>query len=144
MNGFLKGFGAIRPNPDTVVFAVNGKVASRDRAGVGGLRVAIVDKNVGEGRDILLAEAMTNGDGSYRATFIIAGLLQRDKERPDLQARVFAGERFLGSSEVCYNATKRETLNVLLTEGAASALPSELETLTSDLTSHFKGNLRDL
>ena len=144
MNGFLKGFGAIRPNPDTVVFAVNGKVTSRDRAGVGGLRVAIVDKNVGEGRDILLAEAITNGDGSYRTTFIIGGLLQRDKERPDLQAHVFAGERLLGSSKVCYNATKRETLNVLLTEGAASALPSELETLTSDLTTHFKGNLRDL
>ena len=71
-----------------------------------------VDKNVGEGRDILLAEAITNGDGSYRTTFIIGGFLQRDKERPDLQAHVFAGERLLGSSKVCYNATKRETLDV--------------------------------
>ena len=130
MNGFLKGFGAIRPNPDTVVFAVNGKVTSRDRAGVGGLRVAIVDKNVGEGRDILLAEAITNGDGSYRTTFIIGGLLQRGKERPDLQARVFAGERFLGASKVSLQRHEPRDPECPLDGGRRSALPSELETLT--------------
>jgi len=93
------------------------------------LRVRIVDKNVGD--DVLLAEAISGEDGAYQATFTDANLRERGKARPDLQARVFSGEKFLGASEVRYNASNRETLNVLLDRKASAALRSEHETLTS-------------
>jgi peptidoglycan hydrolase-like protein with peptidoglycan-binding domain len=133
MNAFLKALGASRPDRDEVVFAVQGRVVSRDRAGVGDLRIVIVDRNVGQNQDVHLAEATTGDDGCFRVTFTLARLRDRHKERPDLQARVFAGETFLGASVVRYNASNRETLDVALSETAAVALPSELETLTSAL-----------
>jgi hypothetical protein len=118
-------------------------VISRQRAGVGGLRVVIVDRNVGEDRGLPLTEAPTGDDGRYRAAFTLVQLRDPGKKRADLQARVFAGETFRGASAVRYNASNRETLNFALTEPAASALPSELKTLTSVLSTHFRGNLRD-
>ena len=39
---------------------------------------------------------------------------------------------------------EHETLNVLLDDKAASALPSEYEVLTNVVTSQFKGKLGDL
>src|SRR5262249_31988341 len=75
-------------------YRVEGKVASRARAGVGGLRVQVVDKNVGQ--DVPLAEVSTSNDGSYRTTFPYGG----PKQKPDLQARVLGGEKFLGASDV--------------------------------------------
>jgi hypothetical protein len=119
-------------------YRVEGKVASRLRAGVGGLRVQIVDKHVGP--DVQLAEVSTADDGSYRATFPYAG----PKQQPDLQARVLAGEKFLGASDVRYNASNAETLHVVLPDGANVALASEHETLTGALRPHFSGNLREL
>ena len=142
LNSFLKDLGAIGPGQDRAVFEVKGKVASRLRAGVGGLRVEIVDKNVGE--DVRLGEAATDDGGAYQATFPITGLQERCKQRPDLQARAFTGETFLGASEVRYNASDRETLNILLTDEASSALASEHETLIGALTARCRGSLRDL
>ena len=79
-------------------FRVVGKVASDTRPGVGGLRVVIVDKNVGG--DVTVFETTTNADGNYRAAFTYAG----QKQKPDLQVRAFHSEVFLGASEVRYNA----------------------------------------
>ena len=104
---------------DGATFEVEGQVVSRVSAAVGGLRVLIVDKTVGD--DELLREAVTDEGGAYQATFTGAGLRRRGKDRPDLQARVFADDTFLGASEVRYNASNRETLNVLLTEEATAA-----------------------
>ena len=123
-------------------FTVEGEVTSRSRAGVGGLRVEIVDKNVG--LDVRLAEAVTTSSGAYISRFRPTHLRERGKQHPDLQVRAFSGQTLLGASEVRYNASTRETLNVFMTEKASSALPSELETLTSDLSTHFKGRLGDL
>jgi peptidoglycan hydrolase-like protein with peptidoglycan-binding domain len=123
-------------------FTVEGKVVSPLRAGVGGLRIEIVDKNVRQ--DAYLAEAVTYADGTYRSTFPITDLHQRGKQKPDLQARAFAGKTFIGASEVRYNASNREMLNILLTKESAPALPSEHETLTGALSAHVNGNLRDL
>jgi len=134
-----KGAGAV-PGPE--VFTVDGKVASINRAGVGGLRVQIVDKNVCNDQD--LTETITNDDGAYQAAFKAASLQKLGKQRPDLQARVFAGQKFLAASEVRYNASNQETLNVLLTQETSSALPSEHETLTKALSVHSQGNLADL
>jgi Neuraminidase-like domain/Salmonella virulence plasmid 28.1kDa A protein len=123
-------------------FQVEGKVSSRVSAGVSGLRVQIVDKTVGA--DVQLAEAVTAESGEYNAAFTGASLRERGKESPDLQARVFAGETLLAASEVRYNASNRETLNIMLDEKAAAELQSEHETLTSALSAHFTGRLADL
>ena len=119
-------------------FRVVGKVASDTRAGIGGLRVVIVDKNIGG--DVTVFATITNVDGSYRAAFTYAG----QKQKPDLQARALRGEAFLGASEVRYNAANDETLNVLVQVAADTALATEHETLTKDLAAHFAGNLHDL
>src|SRR5215218_5036443 len=121
-------------------YRVEGKVAIRSRIGLGGLRARIVDKNIGA--DVQLAEVATDDDGSYRATFTYAG----PKQKPDLQARVLAvaGDTFLGASDVHYDASRLETLNVLLEDKAASALPSEHEVLTGAFASQFTGKLGDL
>jgi peptidoglycan hydrolase-like protein with peptidoglycan-binding domain len=135
---------AVNAAVDLVTFTVDGHVVSHERAGVGGLQVAIVDKNAGGSGDARLAEATTNGAGAYRVTFTVGALRQRGKERPDLQARVTAGGRFLGASDVRYDAANRETLNVFLAERVASSLPSEHETLSASLSNHFGGRLREL
>ena len=121
---------------------VDGKVASRVSASVGGLRVVIVDKGIGG--DVQLAETSTNEGGAYQVIFSDSDVRQRGKAQPDLQARVFAGDVFLDASDVHYNASQHETLNVLLEDQAASALRSEHEVLTGALASQFTGKLGDL
>jgi ABC toxin N-terminal region/Neuraminidase-like domain/Putative peptidoglycan binding domain len=133
---------AINAAVNAITFNVDGRVLSRTRAGVGGLRVTIVDKNVGS--DVRLAEAVADADGGYTVRFIAANPGQRRKERLDLQARVLAGETFLGASNVRYNASNRETLDVVLSEKSDASLPSEHETLVGSLGAHFLGSLRDL
>lgn len=123
----------------TAGFVVEGRVLSDVRAGVGGLRVEIVDKNVG--LDKRIKHATTDPDGRYRVGFTAA---EAGKARPDLQAQAYRGDRLLAMSEIRYNASPREVLNVVVPAAAASALPSEYETLTGALSAHFKGNLRDL
>ena len=43
---------------------------------------------------------------SYQATFDDSEVQHRGKTQPDLQARVFAGDSFLGVSDVHYNASR--------------------------------------
>lgn len=124
-------------------YHVIGRVVSRVSASTDGLRVVLVDKSVGG--DIPLAEAITSSRGYYEASFSQAGVRGRGKEKPDLQARVYSGERFLAASDVRYDASPREkNLNVLLSESASTALRSEHETLNAALSIHYKGNLREL
>ena len=125
-----------------ITYHVEGRVTSSVRTGVGGLRVRIMDKTVG--KDVKLEVAVTDDEGKYQATFTDADLQNRGKARPDLQAHVFAGKTFLGASDVHYNASALETLNILLTDEASKSLPAEYETLTRDLSKHFKGRLGDL
>lgn len=126
----------------SVVFIIKGKVASRSRAGVVGLRVEILDKNVGE--DVPLAKALTDDSGNYQASFTGDGFLQQGKTLLDLQARVVSGEVLLGASEVRYNASTDETLNILLSDDKSATLPAEYESLTGDLTKHYKGRFGEL
>lgn len=122
-------------------YSVSGRVTSAGRPGVGGLRVQIVDRNVGE--DVPLAEAATDDRGRYQAGFTAASLRERGKDRPDLQARVHAGEVFLAASAVRYDAGAHETLDVELPAGSA-AMASEWETLTGALAALYDGRLGDL
>ncbi|MDQ7015622.1 MAG: PA14 domain-containing protein,virulence plasmid 28 protein, partial [Gammaproteobacteria bacterium] len=121
---------------------VNGSVVSRNRAGVEGLQVNIVDKNIG--KDTLVAKAITDKTGNYTTTVTLTDLKKERKQSPDLQAHVFAGKQPLGRSEIRYNATEKETLNVILSAQAETALPSEYETLTGTLSSHVKGEIGSL
>ena len=127
---------------DRTIYQVMGRVSSPVGGSLEGLRVGIVDKTVGD--DVQLAEATTDDGGAYLATFTSDELRARGKAQPDLQARVFAGEVFLGASDVRYNASNRETLNVVLEEKSGSTLRSEHEVLTGALAGHFKGKLGDL
>src|SRR5439155_23798518 len=78
----------IVPGVDIISYRVEGKVASRVSASVGGLRVVIVDKGVGG--DVQLTETSTNEGGAYQTTFSDSDVRRRGKAPPDLQARVFA------------------------------------------------------
>jgi hypothetical protein len=120
------------------VFHVAGMVASSTRAGLGGLQLLIVDKNVGG--DQRLAETTSSPDGSYSVAFTYGG----PKRKPDLQTRAFSGSTLLGTSEVRYDASNLVTLNVPIHDTADAFLPGEHESLTRDLAAHFTGNLRDL
>lgn len=123
-------------------YNVSGKVFSRDRAGVVGLRVEIVDKNVGF--DVRLVETGTDERGGYKASFPAASFRERsNKARPDLQARVYVGSDFVAASEVRYDATTDETLNVSLPPDAAG-LASEYETLTAAIAAYYNGRPGDL
>lgn len=133
---------AIKKSVEALSFAVNGVVSSPFRAGVGGLIVRVIDKNVGS--DITLAETVTKIEGSYKASFEISSAVRRGKQSPDLQVQVFSREKLIGASEVRYNAPNNVAINVWLTKEANDSLPSEYETLTSTLQAQFKGNLRDL
>ena len=130
------------PSSDLKPYRVEGKVASRVRASLDGLRVVIVDKGVGG--DVQLVQATTDDGGAYQATFSDSDLRRRGKAHPDLQARVFAGDSYLGASDVRYNASQHEALNVLLEDKAALALRSEHEVLISALARQYTGKLGDL
>ena len=121
---------------------VEGTVASRVSASVGGLRVALIDKGVGG--DVQLAETVTDEHGAFQLTFSDREVRQRGKILPDVQVRVVSGETLLGASEVRYNASQHETLNVLLEDAARANLRSEHEVLTNDLAIHVKGRLGEL
>jgi hypothetical protein len=144
LNALLNELGLLDlpQEPDPRSYRVEGKVVSRTSASIGGLRVVIVDRGVGG--DLPLAEVTTDPDGRYQAGFTDAQFRRRGKAQPDLQARVFLGETLLGASDVRYNASEHETLDVLLDEKSSAALPSEYETLTSALSVHYQGNLGDL
>lgn len=131
---------------ETKNYTVSGKVSSPDRAGVGGLRVLIVDKNVGQAQDVMLVETTTIPGGHYRAGFTDDSLRERGKAQPDLQVQAYIGTTFLKSSEIRYNAytaTLHETLDVILPANS-SALPSEYETLLGAIATQYKGKLSEL
>jgi peptidoglycan hydrolase-like protein with peptidoglycan-binding domain len=127
--------------PGGASFAVSGRVSSNSRAGLGGLRVVIVDKNVGA--DVPLAQGVTVDGGTYQVAFTTDPLLQASKAMPDLQARVYVGDSFLAASDVRYNTKSPAVLDVLLPDTTAG-LPTEYESLTAALTANYKGSLTGL
>ena len=118
LNRLLTVLGALNSSH---AFEVSGRVYSADRAGVGGLRVQVVDKNAGP--DVLLAEGTTDDAGKYTLSYSTAQVIERGKSAPDIQVRVLSGEVLLGASEVRYNATPGETLDVLLPATASRNAP---------------------
>jgi peptidoglycan hydrolase-like protein with peptidoglycan-binding domain len=129
---------ALHPPTSTV----SGRVYSTQRAGVGGLRLQVVDKNAGP--DVLLAEGTTSERGAYSINYSTAMLVQQSKSAPDLQVRALAGNTQLGASEVRYGASPNETLDIVVPDSSAAALASEHETLTGAIAAHFTGKLADV
>ena len=74
---------AINGEVDSLIsYTVTGTVWSPDRADVSGLHVKIVDKNVGEGGDVVLAESDTDVHGHYKVCFDSTSMRQRQKAAP--------------------------------------------------------------
>jgi hypothetical protein len=122
-------------------YSVTGTVRSPDRAGVGGLHVVIVDRQIE--RSVTLAETHTDLTGSYEVQFSARRLLECHKTRPDLQARVYAGTTLLATSATRYNATQNEVLDVTLPPDVTS-LPSEWDSLIAALEGLCVDDLADL
>jgi hypothetical protein len=117
--------------------SVEGVVSSPGRGPIANVLVEIVDKNPGP--HVSLATATTDHNGRYHASYSPPP----HKTKPDICARVFAGQTLLGVSAVRYNAGTRETLSVAIPAGA-EGLPSEFETLTAALAQGHAGKLADL
>lgn len=124
-------------------YVVSGKVTSPVSAGVAGLSLQLVDKNVGG--DVNLATGTTGGGGAYSISVVIplTSLRARNKSTPDFQIRVLSGSNLLAASSVAYNAPLAVTLNVSL-PAAATGLSSEYESLTGNLSALYKGQLSTL
>jgi hypothetical protein len=106
-------------------YTVSGTVTSPVSAGVGGLTVQLVAKNVGQ--DTLLTSSSTDPQGAYRLSAV------SPLAKPALQIRVFAGNSFLAASVVVYNAPPTVTIDVTLPADAIG-LPSEYETLAGTIS----------
>jgi hypothetical protein len=121
-------------------YNVTGVITSPTSPSVWGLRIQLVDKNIGP--DVLLGETTTDIQGHYELHVNVpaASLRARNKTHPDLQVRVLVGDRFLAASEIKYNASTTDNLDVALPADAAD-LPSEYETLTAQLATFFAHHL---
>jgi len=115
-----------------VAYVVTGTVSSPVSTAVGGLDLALVDKNVG--RDVVLVTGATDALGQFSLTAELspASLAARHKTSPDLQVQVLQAGAISASSIVRYNATTVEELDVVLP--ATAALPSEYETPPASAT----------
>jgi Neuraminidase-like domain/Putative peptidoglycan binding domain len=129
-------------------FAVTGNVTSAVSAGLNGLSVRLVDKNVGG--DVILASATTGAAGAYSFSVVVGPptLRARFKSAPDLQTQVIEltdGQvaKIVAVSPVVISAKSPLVLDIALPNDAMS-LPSEYETLTLSLSNLYAGKLRDL
>lgn len=121
-------------------YTVHGTVWSSVSAGVAGLQIQLIDKNVGA--DITIASGATGAGGNYSISAAItpASLRARQKSKPDFQVQVLAGQTFIAASDIAYNAALDTTLNVIL-PADNTALVSEYETLTASLGAAYQGKL---
>src|SRR5262252_8044042 len=120
-------------------FLVQGRVTSRTRAGVNGLRVDIVDVKVGGSK--VLKTATTDPAGRFEASLSSA---PQGKAGFDLQARAYAGDKLVGASEIRYDAAGGAILNVMIADAEASLLGSEYDALSQSIGACFKGGLDTL
>jgi Neuraminidase-like domain/Putative peptidoglycan binding domain len=121
---------------------VSGSVYSALSAGVGGLNIQVVDKNAGP--DLLLALGAADDRGFYSVHYSPAAALRQGKSAPDIQVRVLAANTLVSVSEVRYDATATEVLDIVLPDSTAATLSSEYSMLTSAVAAHYQGKLGNL
>jgi peptidoglycan hydrolase-like protein with peptidoglycan-binding domain len=129
-------------------FVVSGHVTSAVSAGLGGLSVRLVDKNVGS--DVVLATAATDAAGAFNLSVVIGPptLKTRSKVAPDLQTQVAdpgdgPAVKIVAVSPVAISAKSPLVLDIALPNDAAG-LPSEYETLIASVALIYAGRLKDL
>ena len=130
-------------------FVVSGHVTSATSLALSGLKVQLVDKNVGG--DIASGTPATTGiDGAYSISVVVGPptLAARLKAKPDLQTQVVTvgangASTVLAASAVAVDAVSPLTLNIAL-PAATPSLPSEYETLTAALRRRTSVRLKDL
>ena len=123
-------------------FTVSGRIYNGLSACVGGLNIRVVDENAGP--DVLLGTAVTDSQGIYSVQYPSAAALQQGKAAPNIQVRAFVDGKLVGASAARYDATATETLDIVVPNAAAAALPSEYATLTSSIAGYHYGRLSDL
>ena len=121
-----------------LVFTVSGHVYSAVRAGTAGLSLHVVDKNAGP--DIVIGTGSTGSNGAYSISYGIATVLRRNKKTPDIQIRVYNEATLLGSSDVRYNASSSEIIDVRLPDSASGSMASEFESLTGAIAANYTGS----
>ena len=131
------------PGDDPNLYVVRGSVIAPGNPSVGGLALTLVDKNVGG--DVLVAQGSTGAVGEYTIEADIApdALKQRMKEAPDLQVQVLVGGAVVARSQVVYQASHTEELDIGLPAGT-TGLVSEYETVVSAIGSVYQGPLDQL
>jgi hypothetical protein len=120
--------------------AVHGRISSRSSASVGGLRVEVLDLNVGADR--IVAETTTDARGLYSTPYPREKLGDGQKTRADLQVTVVIGDRVVARSVVRYNASDDEQID--LTLPADAQLLSEYETVQEAIAAVYPGALSAL
>ena len=125
-----------------VPFHVRVTVTSPVPAAVAGLRVALFDRRIGG--DAPLDHDTTDAAGICNLSFPRAALLKQGRDRPDLIAKVSAGDRVIASSVLLVDAPDGAHLEVRLPESARPALRSETESLVSELLSLTDGSFKNL
>jgi hypothetical protein len=127
------------PNP----YVVTGSVVAFGSPSVGGLALTLVDRNVGG--DIVVAQGSTGPAGEYtiEADINLEALKQRMKTVPDLQVQVLVGGVVVARSQVIYQASHTEQIDVGLPAGT-TGLVSEYETVLAAISSVYPGPLDQL
>jgi len=112
-------------------FIVSGRVVSHELRGVEGLRVRVVDKNIG--KDLPLGETRTGERGDYEIRYS-PKKIRKGKRKPDVQVQALDQKgKILAASNVRYNAGPRESgLDVIIPEEKLPS-PPELPRLQADL-----------
>ena len=129
-------------------FVVTGHVSSATSLALAGLKVQLVDKNVGG--DVVTGSSTTGADGAYSISVVIGPPIMalRFKRSPDLQTQVVTvdangAQTIRATSPVAVNATSPLVLDIALPE-AMPDLQSEYETLMASLRRLTAVRLKDL
>ena len=139
INRLLKEKGLL----DSEQFTVSGKVVTDTSSPVAGVGVTAFDERIAG--NVLLNQALTDGEGNYSITY--APTILNGKAKPDIfiivaEARNPKNE--VGRSTVKYNAASNEIINVVINADKAPRSP-EYDRLLAELQPFLEGkNLRDL
>ncbi len=121
------------------IFVVQGTIFQENALTLSDVRVVAVDKFVGG--EATLGETVTTAKGTYEIRYTLASLKQRGKAVPDIQIKVTQQDEnntLLATSEILYNAGKKETINVIVPEENLEK-PDEYRRIRDELTVFING-----